>query len=85
MFKRKAISFYYLKEHYNMGPGLVYLQEPNKTKESKEFSTNEFSAVATGMQGWRINMEDAHLSVTNFGGDPTAALFGVFVGHGGTS
>ena len=66
-----------------MGPGLVYLQEPNKTKDSRELSSNELNIVATGMQGWRINIEDAHIAITNFGGDPTAALFGVFDGHGG--
>ena len=46
-----------------MGPGLVYLQEPNKKKDSRELSTNELSIVAAGMQGWRIGMEDAHIAL----------------------
>jgi protein phosphatase 1G len=66
-----------------MGPGLVYLTEPNREKVSQEGETAEFKFCATGMQGWRINMEDAHLAVSSFGGDPTAALFSVFDGHGG--
>jgi serine/threonine protein phosphatase PrpC len=33
------------------------------------------------MQGWRKNMEDAHLCLPNIGDD--VALFGVFDGHGG--
>eukprot|EP00831_Metopus_contortus_P065593 TRINITY_DN5858_c0_g1_i2.p1 TRINITY_DN5858_c0_g1~~TRINITY_DN5858_c0_g1_i2.p1 ORF type:complete len:326 (+),score=67.58 TRINITY_DN5858_c0_g1_i2:87-1064(+) len=38
---------------------------------------------ATGMQGWRKDMEDAEMAITNFGSDPNACLFGVFDGHGG--
>jgi serine/threonine protein phosphatase PrpC len=33
------------------------------------------------MQGWRKNMEDAHLCQEKFGDD--LSLFGVFDGHGG--
>ena len=33
------------------------------------------------MQGWRKNMEDAHVSITNLADD--VAMFGVFDGHGG--
>jgi len=66
-----------------MGPGLVYLQEPNKNKNSVEGETEEFKYCATSMQGWRINMEDAHAAIMGFGGDPTCSLFGVFDGHGG--
>ena len=66
-----------------MGPGLVYLTEPNKTKITKQGKTNNLEYVACGMQGWRKNMEDAHCSMVNFGGDSTAPLFAVFDGHGG--
>jgi serine/threonine protein phosphatase PrpC len=61
----------------------VYLSEPNKTKVSVEGETEDLKFVASGMQGWRINMEDAHCAITKFGGDPSCALFGVFDGHGG--
>eukprot|EP00830_Metopus_es_P009425 TRINITY_DN1908_c0_g3_i3.p1 TRINITY_DN1908_c0_g3~~TRINITY_DN1908_c0_g3_i3.p1 ORF type:complete len:382 (+),score=62.13 TRINITY_DN1908_c0_g3_i3:98-1147(+) len=66
-----------------MGPGLVYLDQPNKSKVSEEGETDMLKYCATSMQGWRINMEDAHLSISKFGGDPTACLFAVFDGHGG--
>ena len=67
-----------------MGPGLVYLSEPDKTKRSTHGKTATLEYGATGMQGWRRNMEDAHCAIPNFGGDPNAALFAVFDGHGGT-
>ncbi len=67
-----------------MGPGLVYLAEPNRTKLSEVGKGVGLEFAVTGMQGWRKNMEDAHCAITSFGGDPKAALFGVFDGHGGT-
>ena len=68
-----------------MGPGLVYLTEPNKTKQSETGKSGNIEYAATGMQGWRKNMEDAHCAILNYGGDHTAALFAVFDGHGGTA
>lgn len=35
------------------------------------------------MQGWRLNMEDAHLVDLNFLSNENKSLFGVFDGHGG--
>jgi serine/threonine protein phosphatase PrpC len=35
------------------------------------------------MQGWRLNMEDAHISNANYLDSNDKALFGVFDGHGG--
>ena len=35
------------------------------------------------MQGWRLNMEDAHIANATFNGSEDKALFGVFDGHGG--
>jgi len=66
-----------------MGPGLVYLQEPNKKKEVEQGKNGLLEFVAMGMQGWRKNMEDAHCAVLDFGGDSNAAFFAVFDGHGG--
>jgi len=66
-----------------MGPEYVYLTEPNKKKESQQGKNNLCEFVATAMQGWRKNMEDAHCAILNFGGDPNAAFFAVFDGHGG--
>jgi len=36
---------------------------------------------ATGMQGWRNTMEDAHIVELDLGGG--VAFFGVYDGHGG--
>lgn len=66
-----------------MGPGLVYLDKPNKTKKSTDGETASLYYGSCSMQGWRINMEDAHLAVIGFGGDPSACLFAIFDGHGG--
>lgn len=68
-----------------MGPGLMFLPQPNLTKDTVEGENAQLKYVATGMQGWRINMEDAHVAMLSFGGDPSAALFCVFDGHGGIS
>ena len=66
-----------------MGPGLIYLSAPNKAKNSARGNAGGIEFVATEMQGWRKYMEDANCVIPRFGGDPTAALFGVFDGHGG--
>lgn len=38
---------------------------------------------ASGMQGWRRGMEDAHTCVLDVGGGRRCAFFGVFDGHCG--
>lgn len=68
-----------------------YLSTPIKTKDIIEgenahvFIINslpkQLRFAGCGMQGWRKNMEDAHLCEINIGND--IALFGVFDGHGG--
>jgi serine/threonine protein phosphatase PrpC len=59
----------------------IYLASPNKEKNSVDdiFGTMKYGASA--MQGWRVNMEDAHLSRFNIA--PKTHLFAVFDGHGG--
>lgn len=66
-----------------MGAGYVYLTQPNKTKEIQQGKNHLYEFVAVAMQGWRKNMEDAHCAMLSFGGDPNAAFFAVFDGHGG--
>ena len=39
-----------------MGPGLVYLTEPNRTKDSFDGENEKLIYGATGMQGWRLSM-----------------------------
>jgi hypothetical protein len=66
-----------------MGPNMVYLPEPKKTKKIASGECKYLSFASAEMQGWRKSMEDAHVHVTEFDGDPNAALFAVFDGHGG--
>ncbi len=62
----------------------MYLAEPNKKKATTEGSGALMEFAAAEMQGWRRTMEDAHVTELSFAGDPNAALFAVFDGHGGT-
>lgn len=61
----------------------IYLSQPNKNKdysfgEDKQRSLRYFSC---GIQGWRKNMEDAHITQVDL--TERYSLFGVFDGHGG--
>ena len=59
----------------------IYLSKPNTTKDSHT-GENEFMRFGvSAMQGWRMNMEDAHISLPNL--TETTGLFAVFDGHGG--
>lgn len=59
----------------------IYLSSPD-TKKSPVDGENGFCHfAANSMQGWRMHMEDAHISDGNF--DTDAGLFAVFDGHGG--
>lgn len=59
----------------------IYLSQPNKTKDSHSEEGDVLRYAVSAMQGWRLNMEDAHiteLKLTN-----QISLFAVFDGHGG--
>lgn len=60
----------------------TYLSSPDTRKISfnGEGPTTRFGA--SSMQGWRLNMEDAHIFDGKFTND--SALFAVFDGHGGS-
>ncbi|XP_022257165.1 probable protein phosphatase 2C T23F11.1 isoform X3 [Limulus polyphemus] len=59
------------------------LSEPVTAKETSS-CVNEFVKVgASCMQGWRINMEDAHSHLLSLCEDTSAAFFAVYDGHGG--
>lgn len=59
------------------------LSEPVTAKETSSCA-NEFIKVgASCMQGWRINMEDAHTHLLSLADDKEAAFFAVYDGHGG--
>jgi len=62
---------------------MVYLNEPVTQKEAED-GGDAASGLTYGvceMQGWRRNMEDAHLAIPEL--DDKVSLFGVFDGHGG--
>lgn len=59
----------------------IYLSSPDTKKFSFDGSNAKLKYGASAMQGWRLNMEDAHISDGDFG--PDMALFAVFDGHGG--
>jgi serine/threonine protein phosphatase PrpC len=67
-----------------------YRSEPDKTKHTVSGESDRFVYAASGMCGivyskigWRLSMEDAHISIPDFT-DKKFGLFAVFDGHGGT-
>jgi len=62
----------------------AYLSEPVTEKECGRGSGNGLRFGFASMQGWRRSQEDAHLAVTDLGGECAGlSLFAVFDGHGG--
>ena len=61
----------------------AYLSEPIRDKETEDVvDTSRFYQVGVcSMQGWRANMEDAHLCQPDYNGDPGSLLIGVFDGE----
>ncbi|XP_050416346.1 probable protein phosphatase 2C T23F11.1 [Patella vulgata] len=59
------------------------LSEPVTTKETSKCENNFVKVGSSCMQGWRINMEDAHIHLLSLPGDKESCFFGVFDGHGG--
>ncbi len=59
----------------------IYLNTPNTNKETKNGENHLFKFGLGAMQGWRMNMEDAHISIPELTED--SSLFAVFDGHGG--
>jgi protein phosphatase 1G len=67
-----------------MGAAMTYLDEPETEKDVCDGGSMEKDGArygVCGMQGWRRNMEDAHIAVSDF--DHDVGLYGVFDGHGG--
>jgi len=70
------------------GPGPPHmgdtLSRPVVEKHSQRLENAHFRVGASGMQGWRRGMEDAHCCVLEIEGAPEGfAFFGVFDGHCG--
>ena len=64
-----------------MGTQLTYLNQPIKDKHKDVGENHIYEFIACSMQGWRTNMEDAHIAKLDF--RDNQHLFGVFDGHGG--
>lgn len=61
------------------------LSEPVTAKETSCCENNLYKVGSSCMQGWRINMEDAHTHILSLPDDPETPFFGVYDGHGGKS
>ncbi|KAM8709492.1 hypothetical protein ACLKA7_016318 [Drosophila subpalustris] len=61
------------------------LSEPITSKDSARCENSSFLVGSSCMQGWRIDMEDAHTHILSLPDDPGAAFFGVYDGHGGAA
>ena len=60
------------------------LSEPVTAKETTSCANDRLMIGSSSMQGWRINMEDAHTHILSLAPeDPEAAFFAVYDGHGG--
>ncbi|KAG1684372.1 putative protein phosphatase 2C T23F11.1 [Nymphon striatum] len=64
----------------NMGQTL---SEPLTAKETSCCANDVLRVGASCMQGWRINMEDAHTHILSLSDDKDTAFFAVYDGHGG--
>ena len=61
-----------------------YLDIPITDKNSEQGTNDLVSWGLCSMQGWRKDMEDAHIAETiDLPGNTKGALFAVFDGHGG--
>jgi len=61
-----------------------HLSEPVTTKETESVNNSQFKCASSCMQGWRINMEDAHSTFLSLKEDKNASFFAVYDGHGGS-
>ncbi|XP_003747764.1 probable protein phosphatase 2C T23F11.1 [Galendromus occidentalis] len=59
------------------------LSEPVTVKETSCCGNEMLKVGASCLQGWRINMEDAHTHLLSLPDDHDAAFFAVYDGHGG--
>ncbi|KAH7649793.1 Ppm1g-prov protein [Cryptosporidium bovis] len=65
----------------------MFLTKPSTKKHSNQGGDFENYGVrygVSGMQGWRVSMEDAHLALPKLSKHSELSLFGVFDGHGGS-
>jgi len=61
-----------------------FLDAPITDKETITDSVGNLRYGMSAMQGWRVDMEDAHTLVKAMPGMPDSSFFAVFDGHGGS-
>ena len=49
-----------------MGASLAYLDEPIRDVEQEEGENDYIKYATASCQGWRLNMEDSHITNTKF-------------------
>ncbi|KAF7455800.1 putative protein phosphatase 2C [Cryptosporidium felis] len=65
----------------------MFMTKPSTKKHSDQGGDFDKYGVrfgVSGMQGWRVSMEDAHLALPKLEKHSELSLFGVFDGHGGS-
>lgn len=61
-----------------------FLDKPKTEKSTLRAEGNGLRCGMSDMQGWRVEMEDAHTVLPSVDGWPDHSFFGVFDGHGGS-
>lgn len=61
----------------------AFLEKPKTEKETLRVEGNGLRAGMSDMQGWRVEMEDAHTVLPEVEGWAGHSFFGVYDGHGG--
>ena len=59
------------------------LDKPITEKETHSDAANGYRYGVSAMQGWRVEMEDAHIAIGSIEGLEDHGFFAVFDGHGG--
>ncbi|CEF67745.1 Protein phosphatase 2C (PP2C)-like domain-containing protein [Strongyloides ratti] len=59
------------------------LSEPVTTKDTNAIRNEDYIVGSSCMQGWRLDMEDAHTHILSLPDDKDTSFFGVYDGHGG--
>ena len=76
------ISYYYFRHLRSVQMGQT-LSEPVTAKETARCANDDVMVGSSCMQGWRVNMEDAHTHILSLKDDEKSSFFGVYDGHGG--
>mmetsp|Transcript_6903 Transcript_6903/g.16453 ORF Transcript_6903/g.16453 Transcript_6903/m.16453 type:complete len:324 (+) Transcript_6903:187-1158(+) len=61
-----------------------FLEKPKTEKATERAEGNGLLAGMSDMQGWRVDMEDAHTVMPSIAGWDGFSFFGVYDGHGGS-